>query len=142
MNNIFKSSRTWRIVSIFNFIPLFLLVPLGVFAAFFGGGIEAPNPALIPSTSINRIHDFYTVICVATSWIIVFGIIIGALFIVYGGVKYITSAGESSKEEEAKGTIKTAIIGVVFLILAVALVRIVASFFGGDITLDIINCPS
>ena len=69
----------------------------------------------------------------------VFGLIIGVAFIIYGGVRYITSGGDENKSGDAKKTILTALVGVVFLVLAVALVRIVASFFGATNAQNLIN---
>ena len=95
----------------------------------------------VPTTQIDDIGDFYNVVCAATAWILVFGIIIGAVFVIYGGVRYITSGGDDSNTKDAKGTIRTAVIGIVFLVLAIAIVRIVAGFFGGDLdSFDLISC--
>ncbi|MDP3963722.1 MAG: hypothetical protein Q8Q39_04460 [bacterium] len=84
----------------------------------------------VPTSDIDDIGDFYDVVCITTQWIMVFGLIVGVLFVIWGGVKYVTSGGDSSREGDAKKIIINAIIGVVFLVLAVAIVRIIASFFG------------
>ena len=105
-----------------------------VLLGWFGLRAKAYSPPIptvpIPSTQISQIGDFYTAMCVVTQWIMVFGLIIGVAFVIYGGVRYITSGGDDTKSKDAKKTILTALIGVVFLVLAVALVRIIASFFG------------
>lgn len=64
----------------------------------------------------------------------VFGLILGVLFIIYGGVRYITSGGDDTKAKDAKSTIFTAIVGVVFLLLAIAIIRMIAALFGGDLS--------
>ena len=59
--------------------------------------------------------------------------LIAVIFLVWGGFKYITSAGDEEAVDKAKSTIINALIGVVVVILAFALVRIVASaILGGD----------
>jgi len=89
-------------------------------------------PAASPVGQCRTIQDFYVAACTVTKWLLVFGIIIAAGFFIWGGVKYITSGGDSSKQEDAKKILYGALIGVVFLILAVSIVRIIASFFGAQ----------
>ena len=58
----------------------------------------------------------------------IFSIIVGfiaVIMIIYGGVKYITSGGESSNISSAKSTIIYAIIGLVIVALAQVIVRFV-----------------
>jgi len=59
-------------------------------------------PAASPSRTCPTIQDFYVAACTVTKWLLVFGIIIAAGFFIWGGVKYITSGGDSSKQEDAK----------------------------------------
>ena len=114
-----------------------------------GGGFKPVGPTevglALPSTSVSTIQDFYQATCAVTQWLMVFGLIIGVAFVIYGGVRYITSGGDEGKAGDAKKTILTALIGVVFLVLAVALVRIVASFFGAtgfNLNLTTASCAS
>lgn len=58
--------------------------------------------------------------------------IIGALsvvMIIFGGIKYVVSAGDSSKVTSAKNTIMYAVIGLVVAILAYAIVNFVITQF-------------
>lgn len=66
---------------------------------------------------------------------IVLGIVglIAVLFLVWGGFQYITSAGDEEKVKSAKGTMINALIGVVVVILAYALVRVVTNAIGGNV---------
>ncbi len=58
--------------------------------------------------------------------------ILSVVFIIYGGVKYGTSAGDSAKVKSAKDTILYAVIGLIVAILAYAIV----SFVTKSITLQ------
>ena len=51
--------------------------------------------------------------------------IVAVIFIVVGGVNYMTSAGDASKVEKAKKTILYAVIGLVIAVLAFAIVNFV-----------------
>ena len=72
-------------------------------------------------------------------WIIVFNIVemilrlagyAAVAFIIYGGYKYITSAGSADGTAAAKKTITNAVIGLVISIAAVAIVRTVSVGLG------------
>jgi hypothetical protein len=60
--------------------------------------------------------------------------VIGAaavLFLIIGGLSYITSQGDSKKVESAKNTILYAVIGIVVAIMSYALVNYVITQFAG-----------
>ena len=56
--------------------------------------------------------------------------IVALIFIVIGGYRYIVSAG--GETDEAKKTILNALIGLIIVLIALALVRIVANLVGGN----------
>jgi len=51
--------------------------------------------------------------------------ILAVAFIIYGGVKYATSAGDTAKVTSAKNTLMYAVIGLIIAILAFAIVNFV-----------------
>jgi glucan phosphoethanolaminetransferase (alkaline phosphatase superfamily) len=57
--------------------------------------------------------------------ILVFAGILAVLMIVIGGIRYITSDGDSSRASQAKNTILYAIIGLIVAILSYAIVNFV-----------------
>jgi hypothetical protein len=93
--------------------------------AFTGEPTTAPS-----AVGVSSVSDFYDVIIVAAKWLVVFGIVIGAVFIIWGGVEYATSGGDESKTGSAKGKIIGGLIGIALVLIAYALVNIVGSFFG------------
>jgi hypothetical protein len=100
-----------------------------------------PDSIKVPTPSVSSILGAYGLVCGVTAWILIFGIIIGVLFVVWGGVKYVTSGGDSGGEEDAKKIIIGALIGVVFLVLAVAIIQVLVRFFSGtEITIDLNDC--
>ena len=56
--------------------------------------------------------------------------VISVGFIIYGGVKYAMSSGDSSKVKAAKDTLMYAVIGLIVSLLAYAIVNFVIGSFG------------
>lgn len=61
-----------------------------------------------------------------------FGVIIVAVFIVWGGIMWITSAGDKQKIAAARNRIIYSIIGLVVILLSVFIINIVLYFFGAE----------
>lgn len=55
--------------------------------------------------------------------------VVSVIMIIYGGIQYATSAGDSGKVSNAKNTILYAVVGLIVAILAYALVNFVVSTF-------------
>ena len=102
-------------------------LPVSVLA-FTGQTTVAPSAA-----GVTSISDFYQVIQIAARWLVVFGIIIGAVFIIWGGVQYMIAGGDESGTSSAKGKIYGGLIGIALVLLAYAVVNIVGSFFGAGV---------
>ncbi len=51
--------------------------------------------------------------------------LVAVVFLVWGGFKYMTSSGDEEKVKAAKGTIINALIGLIIVVLAFALVRVI-----------------
>ncbi len=60
-------------------------------------------------------------------WLLTLAGIVAAVYLIYGGVRYITSAGDEDKAGEAKQTILYALIGLIIIGLAVVIVNFVLS---------------
>lgn len=61
--------------------------------------------------------------------------IVAVVFIVIGGVQYMTSAGDSSKTKKAKDTILYATIGLIICVLSFAIVNfVIKNLIGGQAT--------
>jgi len=55
------------------------------------------------------------------------------IFLVWGGLQWLTSGGDKSKYEAARDRITAAIIGLVIVAAAVAIINVIQAFFGIDI---------
>jgi hypothetical protein len=60
--------------------------------------------------------------------------IISVIMLIYGGLRYVLSGGDSKKVTDAKNTIMYAIIGLIISILAYAIVNFVINAVGGETT--------
>ncbi|MFA6896884.1 MAG: pilin [Patescibacteria group bacterium] len=66
--------------------------------------------------------DFDLVVNNTTNWILGFVGLVAILALIFGGVQYLTAAGNEDQVRDAKATIKNAIIGLVIAGLAYAIV--------------------
>lgn len=66
--------------------------------------------------------------------IFIFSTLAVLIFLIYGGFKWVTSGGDKTKTEEARGTITAAIVGLAIIALAFIIVRLLEAFFGISIT--------
>lgn len=78
--------------------------------------------------------DLGTFITKAFSGIILVAGVATFLYMIYGGVEWITSGGEKGKLEEAKQKITQAIVGLTIVASAWAVFKLIDYFFGIGIT--------
>ena len=71
--------------------------------------------------------DIRQAIMNVTNWILGFVAIIATLVVIYGGVQYLTAAGNDEKVEAGKKTISYGVIGIVICGLAYAIVIVVST---------------
>lgn len=94
----------------------FLALPYVTLAQGFGQTEPFEGTATDPlPEAIIRIVNFFLILAA----------IIGAVFLVIGGVRYITSQGVEEAQEQAKNTILYAVIGLIMIALSAAIVNFV-----------------
>lgn len=101
-------------------LKIFLLLPLVLFFAVlpaFAQKLNVPVGGIedIPSDPVQYINALYR-------YSIGFGVLLAVLFIVFGGVMYITSSGFPSNQAKGKEIIFSAVFGVVLLLIATTLI--------------------
>ncbi len=62
--------------------------------------------------------------------VLVVAIVLALFFLIWGGIKWVTSGGDKTKVETARNTIIAAIIGLVIALLSFFILRVVLSLFG------------
>jgi amino acid transporter len=65
-------------------------------------------------------------------FLVILAVVIALIYLLYGGIKWITSRGEKTEVEAARNHIIAAIIGLIVVFLAVAILSIVLTVFGID----------
>lgn len=98
------------------------LLPASVFAA-------EPIPGVTPVTPTGNL-DIASVLSTVIYWILGLSGGIAVLFLILGGLQYITSSGNKDKAEQAKQTILYAVIGLIVIALSFVIVAFVTQNVG------------
>ncbi len=100
----------------------FFFVNLVALTAFVG---NASADWTTPSKPTGVPTEFDAAILNMTNWILGFVGSIAVLAIIWGGVLYLTSAGDESQAESGKKTLKNGILGLVIAGIAYAIVQVI-----------------
>lgn len=68
--------------------------------------------------------------------LLIFAVIAALIFLLYGGIRWIMSAGDKSKLEAARGTITGAVIGLVVAFSAYFILNVITYLFTGSTFLN------
>lgn len=96
-----------------------ILLPFISFAA-----IPVPNPGGMFANA-----DFTQILVNIVNYILAFIALLGIIFIIWGGIQYITSTGDTGKTEDAKNTIMYAAIGLLIAAMAYAIEGLALNLF-------------
>ncbi len=77
------------------------------------------------SDGTGTTSDLAKIISNITTWILGFAGTIAVLFIIWGGIQYITAAGNEKQAESAKQTLTYAVLGLIVILLAYVIVQLV-----------------
>ncbi len=114
--------------------------------------ISTALPALAADTNIDPCPGTLTGVCDegfnfsklvsdVLSYLFVIGAIVALVFLIWGGIKWITSGGDKAKVEGARNTIIGAIIGLIIIFASYLIINLVLSSLFG-IKLSELNLPS
>jgi len=102
---------------------------------------QGGNPIISAVCRLTGANIAVTIQNVVT-FIIVLAVIIALLYLLYGGIKWVTSGGDKEKVESARNHITAAIVGLIIVFLAIFVISIVLALFGLSLTnlaLPVIN---
>lgn len=108
------------------------LTTAGVLYALSAGSVFAQDvvitrPAVIPDTTIGNI------IGAVVGMLLIIAAIMAFLYLIIGGLQWITSGGDKSGMENARNRITAAIVGLIIVAAAWAVMLLVGQFIGFDL---------
>lgn len=131
-NKVFKQIRK---VALSLIVPaLALAIPAAAMAADVSGG------KLVPAT-IEPINNIVSVVRGIIKFILVVAFVIAFIMLLVGGIRWITAGGDEKGVAGARNTITAALIGLVVILVAYAIIRLVEVFFKVDIITGGVNIP-
>ena len=108
-----------------------LSIPFTAFAA---------DATIVPA-KIQPIDNIVKVVRAVISFILVVAFVAAFIFLLIGGLRWITAGGDEKAVASARNMITAALIGLVIVLVAYAIIRLVEIFFGVSIITDGIAIP-
>ena len=108
-----------------------LAAPMAVFA----------QTDLVPET-IRPINDIVKVVRGAIQFILVVAFVLAFIFLIIGGIRWIVAGGDEKGVAGARGMITAALIGLVIVLVAYAIIRLVETFFEVTIISEGVTIPT
>lgn len=106
------------------------LAPLGTIASLLLSATPAFAQSLgVPKPPGFRIEDLGILVSNAAGVALTIAAILVFVFLIWGGIQWITSGGDKGKTEEARNRITAALVGLAIVASAWAVVQLVSYFF-------------
>jgi hypothetical protein len=114
----------------------FLSLALPVWAQWDPGTIQITT---VPGLADFTIANFVTALI---RLIIIIAFIIAFIFLLIGGIRWITAGGETKAVEGARNMVTGALVGLIIVLAAFAIIRLIEFFFGVTIISGPITLPT
>lgn len=118
-----------------------LFLPFSTLAADEKGSNCGYDGTSLTQCGTNGLSSVTDIIIRVTNWVLGISGAVAVLFIIYGGILYITSAGNEKQADSAKKTLTVAIIGVIVILLSKVIITLVANTINGVSTTTITTKP-
>lgn len=122
------------------------LIAAGAYLSFatsaFAGTEINPCPEDSQFTALCGItgDNLGDIVAAGVTFLLVIAVLIALFFLIFGGIRWITSGGDKGKVESARGMIIAAIIGLVIAFLAFFILSVALQFFG--LSLENLELPT
>jgi hypothetical protein len=116
-----------------------LLTGLSAYASAALPALATSHPVTVdpcPEGNFNRLCSSFNpdrigpIVGTVINILLVAAVLIALFFLIWGGIRWITSGGDKGKVEEARKHIVAAIVGLVVAFLAYFIIQIILSIFG------------
>ena len=99
---------------------------------------EANNPdlAILPQ---GYAHDLTTLLTAVLSLLIAVVSLLVFVYLIWGGIEWITSGGDKGKTDQARSKIIAALVGVIIIASSYAILQIMLRFLGFDSLTEVFN---
>jgi len=121
-------NKTKKIIQ-FAAISTYFALPAAAFAA-----------NLVP-TQLADINDPIIIVRGIIRFILLLAFVIAFIMLLIGGIRWIMAGGDEKSVEKARNTITAALIGLVVILVAYALIRIVELFFNVNVITGDVAIP-
>ena len=101
----------------------------------------AQGTDLVPET-IKPIDNIVNVLRGVIQFILVVAFVLAFIFLIIGGIRWIVAGGDEKGVAGARGMITAALIGLVIVLVAYAIIRLVEIFFAVNIITGGVNIPT
>lgn len=91
------------------------------------GGRQISAPTGVPTAGDGALAGMISWVIIALSSI---GVIAALIFLIWGGVKWITSGGDREKLDSARRTVIFSVIGLIIIILSVVIIAVIDDLLG------------
>jgi hypothetical protein len=95
------------------------------------GKASAALPGAIPTLTTGNLTGTGGLIDTVLSWVLGLAAAIAVIYLIYGGILYITAGGDAEKATKGRTALINAIIGIVIIALSYLIVTWVSDIIGG-----------
>ncbi|MDF1498218.1 MAG: pilin [Patescibacteria group bacterium] len=113
-----KNNKKIRKKLNYTFLIIFCFLFFSTSASAITKWTAPPQPGGVPT-------DIDAGILNLTNWVLGFVSMISTLMIIWGGIQYLTSTGDTNKAESGKKTITYAFIGLIIAALSYAIIKVI-----------------
>lgn len=103
---------------------------IGATSAFANSVNPCPGAGQFSKLCNLNANNLGGIIGAAVTFILIIAVLIALFFLIWGGIRWITSGGDKGKVDSARQTITAAIVGLVIAFLAFFILSLALSFFG------------